>query len=469
MEGVVHLRIGCRGILVPLLLAALCLGLAPAAGAEAITREALTGETLTLERAVNLALERNLGYANTQLAARILESAVRQAQGEQSPQVAVGGKYDRQAVESGEGPGLTLSAEQTYPGLLPAIPLPGYPRPLPPVALARVGEEQSHAQAEKARGDLVFSVTQAYYSVLQAARLQEVREAALTSAEAAGKVVQAKVNAGAATRVDLLRAEMDVSEAELALAQAKNGYATAQTALFNLLGVEPPATPLNYAPVPPAQAPPGTQETLAEEALARRAEVTVAALTLKEAVSRENQAKLAALPSVSLSGSLTGERHSVTSDWDPFSGTVAWNAQAGNQELSAAGRGSEDGWNLGISVTYQLYDAGARREAVLQARLKTAQAQNNLAQAKETVVSEVQEAWFQLAEARLSVEAAQKAERLSSESQRLSRLRVENGVGTPSELSEANANYLAAKVKLVQAEFAEQIAIARLKKAAGQL
>lgn len=431
--------------------------------------EQFTGGTLTLEQAIALALERNLGYANAQLAARSSESAARQAGDEQSLQVSLGGEYDRQDAELREGPGLTLTVGQTYPGLLPAVSLPGYPLPLSPVALARAGEDLARTQAEKARGDLVFNVIQAYYGVLKASRLREVQEAALASAEAAGKVTAAKVNAGAATRVDLLRAEMDIAEAELAVAKAKNAYATAQTALFALLSLEAPATPVTYAPVAPAEAPRGTQEELTEHALAQRAEVTVAALNLKEAESRENQAKLGTLPSVNLTGSLSGERHLLTSDWNPVSGTLSWSAQTGTHELTGPGRPLPGDWNLGIAVTYPLYDAGARQEAVLQAQLRTAQARNSLEQARNAVAAEVQEAWFQLAEARLNVEAARKAKRLSAESRRLTSLRVENGVGTPAELSEANANYLAAQVNLVQAEFAEQIALAKLKRAAGLL
>ncbi|MGE5554191.1 MAG: TolC family protein [Betaproteobacteria bacterium] len=441
--------------------------------------EPWAGGDLTLEKCVALALERNLGYVTASLASEAAASATRQAGAELAPQVTVGGGFDRLSADGGDGLEVSVSVKQTYPSLQPLVSLPRYPLPLAPVALARIEEDQARVRREKTRSELVFNVTQAYYNVLKAARLREVQEAALASAESARKVTEAKLNAGTATRVDLLRAEMDVANAELAVAKAKNGYTTAETALFSLLGFDPPATAVSYAPVPAAEAPKETLATLTDQALAKRPEVIDATLSLKQAVSQENQANLQTLPSVNLTGSYTGDHWSLASDWELLSGSVSWTAAASNRTSVDVGQTpalrtdshslSGDEWNVGVKLSYPLYDAGARKEAVLKAKLQTAQVRNNLEQAKNSVASEVQAAWFELEEARLSVEAARRAANLSAESQRLTRLRVENGVGTPSELSEANANYLKAQVDLVQAEFAEQIAIAKVKKAAGLL
>lgn len=448
------------------------LGLVPSARAEN-----WAGGDLTLERCLALGLERNLGYANAGLNVEASASATRQAGDQLRPQVTVGGDYDRLAADAGEGPGVTLSVAQTYPGLLPALSLPGVSLPLGPVALARLGEDQARARADKARSDLVFNIIQAYYNVLKAARLREVQEAALAAAESARNVTEAKVKAGTATRVDLLRAEVDVANAGLAVAKAKDGYTTAETALFALLRFDPPAAAVNYAQVPPAEAPAGTLAALTEQAVAQRPEVTDAALEIERASSQENQANLAALPAVNLTGGYADDHWSVSSGWNPLSGNVSWSAAASNQTLGVAGAGgsatrsslSSDGWNVGIEVSYPLYDAGALREAALQAKLKKAQAQNNLEQTKNSVAAEVQAAWLEWQEAKLSLEAARRAASLSAESQRLTQLRVENGVGTPYELSQANADYAKAQLDLVQAEFAEQLAIVKVKKAAGLL
>ncbi|HHW15324.1 MAG TPA: TolC family protein [Firmicutes bacterium] len=440
--------------------------------------ESWAGGDLTLERCIALGLERNLGYASARLNVEVSASATRQAGDKLLPKVTVGGNYDRLAADAGEGPEVTVNVGQTYPGLLPALSLPGVSLPLGPVALAQSGEAQARARADKARSDLVFNISQAYYNVLKAARLREVQEAALAAAESARSVTAAKVNAGTATRVDLLRAEVDVANAELAVAKAKDNYTTAETALFALLRFEPPAAPVNYAPVPPAEAPGETLAALTDQAVAKRPEVTDAALELQRAISQEKQANLAALPAVNLTGGYTDDHWSVSSGWNPLSGDVSWSATASNQKLAgAASTGgsvarsplSREGWNVGVEVSYPLYDAGALREAALQAKLKTAQAQNNLEQTKNSVVSEVQAAWFEWQEAKLSLEAARRAASLSAESQRLTQLRVENGVGTPYELSQANADYLKAQLDLVQAEFAEQLAIVKVKKAAGLL
>jgi outer membrane protein TolC len=445
---------------------------AGAALAQPARAERWSGGELTLDQAIATALARNPGYAAANLAAEAAASAAREAKDKLRPQVTAGGSYDRYLADAGDGPQATVTATQSYPGLRPVVVLPGYPLPLPPAALAGLAGDQARLRAEKARNDLLFHVTQAYYNLLKAERLTEVQRAARQSAEAARKEAEAKLASGTATRVDLLRAETEVANAELAVVKAANARMMAESALFTLLGLEPPADPVACAPAPEVSEPGGTLDTLTTQALARRPEVAEARLNLDRAVSDKDQAALALLPTVSLSGSLTGDRHAVSSSWNPVTGTLAWTASVAGGPTAASGavgRVSPSGedWNVGVSVTYPLYDAGALREAALRAKLQVAQAEQHLEQAKGAVVSEVQAAWLELAEAKLSVEAARQAVGPSAEVWRLTKLRVEHGVGTPSELLEANAQDLQARVNLVQAEFARRLAVVKLKKATG--
>jgi outer membrane protein TolC len=432
-----------------------------------------TGKDLTLDQAITLALERNLGLLGSNLTAQVAESATRQAVDKLAPKVTVGGSFDRHLADKAEGPEATVTVNQNYPGLWPTLTLPGYPRPLGSTALAQLGADQARRRVDKARSDLVFNVIQAYYGLLKAGRLKEVQAAALAASVAARRDTEAKVNAGAATRVDLLRAEMEVANAELAVAKAGNAYTAAETVLFSLLQSDRPAGPVRYAPVPAAAATAGTLETLTVQALAKRPDVADAALSLDRAVSQQNLAQLETLPALSLTGSHTGDKYSLSSSWDPIGGGVNWTATASTKSLatSVSGRSvaAGDDWNVGVSVSYPLHDAGALREAALQAKLGVAQAQASLDQVKSGVASDVQSAWFELSEARLSVGAAQKAVGQSAEALRLTRLRVENGIGTPAELLDANAQDLQVQVNLVQAEYAEQVAVAKVKKAVGLL
>lgn len=430
------------------------------------------GQELTLEQAVTLALERNLGYASATLGAEVSASATRQASDRLAPKVTVGGSYDRHLADGGDGPEVTATVSQAYPGLLPAVNLPGYPRPLGPVALAGLAEGQARGTAEQARRDLVFNVTQAYYGILKAGRLREVQAAALTASEAARKDTEAKANAGVATRVDLLRAELEVANAQLAVAKAVNTYSAAESALFSLLQFDPPAEPVRYPPAPAGLAPEGSLEALTAQALEKRPEVEGAVASLQRTISQLDRARLDTLPSVGVNGSYSGEKYSASSTWDLLKGDLTWSATASNQGLGATRLGlggAEEDWSVGISVGYPLYDAGALTEAALQAKLQVTQAEEALAQVRNSVRAEVQAAWFELAEARLSVAAAQRAVGQSAEAVRLTRLRVENGVGTPAELLEANAQDLQVQVDLVQAEFAQELAVAKLKKAVGLL
>lgn len=436
--------------------------------APAVRAEPWSGGELTLERAVALAVERNLGYAAARLAAESAASATRESRDKLQPKVTVGGTADRRLSKTGEGPNVTLSATQSYIGLAPVLSLPSHPLPLAPVALAGLAEEQARRRVEKSRSELVFNVTQAYFNVLKAARLQEVQRAALTSSEAARKDTAAKVAGGTATRVDLLRAEMEVADAELAVTKAENAQVTAESSLFALLAFDPPAQPINYAPAAEAAEPDGTLASLIAQALERRPDVADSRLSLERARSQQNQADLNSLPTLSLNGSLTGEKYDLSSSWNPVTGTLSW--EAATSTVKTAGNlysATSDEWNVGVSVTYPLYDAGALREASLQARLQVEQAKSTLEQTRTTAAAEVQAAWLELQEAKMSVEAARKAVGQSAEALRLTRLRIENGVGTPTELLDANAQDLKTQVNLVQAEYARLLAVVKLKKAAG--
>ncbi|MGE5623400.1 MAG: TolC family protein [Methanocella sp.] len=439
----------------------------------AVRAEQWTGGDLTLERAVALALERNLGYATANLTAESATSATRQSGDKLQPQVTVGGTYDRQLADEGSGPQVTVTATQQYVGLAPALAVPGHPLPLGPVALAKLAEEQARGRADEARQTLVFNVTQAYFNVLKAARLKDVQRAALASSEAARKDTSAKVTGGTATRVDLLKAEMGVANAELAVLKADNAYATAESAFFTLLALDPPATPIAYAPAPETPEPDGTLEALTTQALERRSDVADARLALDKAVSQQNQAELAALPTLTLDAGLSGEKYDLSSSWEPVTGTLSWEASAYTVKPSAPGSSrtssASDDWTIGVSVTYPLYNAGVLRESALQAKLQTAQAKNTLEQSRAAAAMEVQTAWQELQEAKLTVGTARKAVGQSAEALRLTRLRVDNGVGTPADLLEAIATDLQTQVSLVQAEYAQQLAVVKLKKAVGLL
>lgn len=192
-----------------LMIATLVLAVLPVAAAPA---QASRESPLTLADLETMALDRN---PTLRQAADELEAARGRAlQAGLLPNPTIGYSGDELALRGGEGRGKSgFFIEQT-------IPLGGKLSLARDVFAKEVQEAEANVQAQRLR--VVNSVRSLYYEALIADRRVQVRgRLARLSDEAAG-VSRELLNTGAADRPDVLEAEIEAREANLALVMARN-------------------------------------------------------------------------------------------------------------------------------------------------------------------------------------------------------------------------------------------------------
>ena len=100
------------------------------------------------------------------------------------------------------------------------------------------------AESDLTNADAVlrFAVTNQYLNVLAAEARAQLNDTLLTSAQAQLELSRARAAVGAATTLDVRRAEVQVGQAQVAVLRERNNVETEKLRLFQQLGVEQPTS-----------------------------------------------------------------------------------------------------------------------------------------------------------------------------------------------------------------------------------
>lgn len=312
-------------------------------------------------------------------------------------------------------------------------------------ARARVrGEEAAAraatAQAEEARQELRFRVTEAYArAALAQAALSAIAQA-LEGARSRESALEARVSEGAALQADLLRARARRRQREADLARARGDEQAALAAFAQVLG----ASGTRYAPAGPLASPNGAEagslEAWREQARGARPLARVAAERRAATEWAHRGERRAQLPSLAAYAGVFDDRWSGDS-----SGSYA----------------------VGAQVRWTLDPAQRRRVAAAKADLSAAAWDERAAASQ--VDTEIETAWVRLAAAREALAAARGGTEEGREALRVVRERRAAGLATLTDELETEAAALAAEVDELRAAADLALADAALKRAAGSL
>ncbi len=249
-------------------------------------------------------------------------------------------------------------------------------------AIALYGEKELLESEKDARRLILSSVANAYYNAQLANENIAIAEAdeAFNQQQAKDARVRREVGTGALS--DVLNFEVQVNAAKSELLRARQEYEAAMIGLAALMGIRdasfPPGLKL-------AQMETETREELAmpepdpliAHALEYRPDILKADYALKQAVSGIDLAMADFYPDLSLSASFEGNRaNSVVFEGEDFGSTV------------------------GLSVTYNIFDGGAKRSRLREATAGRDEMKKNYQNMEITVISEVRDSVTRLKSAR---------------------------------------------------------------------
>ncbi len=307
----------------------------------------------------------------------------------------------------------------------------------------------SYLQDETVRAqvqDVIYRVVRAYYDALLAEQLIKVQESALDSARAHLQAVKSRHKQGAATRYDVLRARVEVSNFTSSLIEQKNRLDTAKANLFRVMGVSQRSKAALASEFVFEKSRP-TFRSAAQTALANRPDLYQAQLNVDLQKQALQRAYSRYFPTVNAF---------FQDEWtrpDPFQSAQKW----------------DDQWMTGIQLTWPLFDGLAREGKIVQARAKLEKNRKRRQAARERALLQVQNALDQLHNAVELVQSQRLNVQRAEEARELVRAGYKQGVNTEVEVLDATAALTRAKGNYYQALHKYTIARLDLKNAKGVL
>ena len=322
---------------------------------------------------------------------------------------------------------------------------------------ARMLERSAGFDLAKDRSEFVFAVKNAYWGLARAREFETVVGETVGQVREHLKDVRAFFDQGLLTKNEVLRAELQLSTTELMAIDARNAVEIARTSLLNLIGlpVETDVELTSSAESLVSRAPAsgetgedaGAAKSLLDAALSGRPELKSAEFRIKASEAGLKAARAGWYPQVSLAGNVYYIRPNprLLPAQDRFYGT----------------------WDVGIAVSFDLWNWGQTKSQTDQAKAQLAQTRDARKLLEDQAVLDVTQSRLALAQARDKIKVAGEAVGQADENLRMVTDRFRQGVALNSDVLDAEVFLLQAKMARTQAAIDLALAQARLEKALG--
>lgn len=285
----------------------------------------------------------------------------------------------------------------------------------------------AEANLNQARQTIRLSIVTAYYNLQNTDETIKIRLKAVENAEKSLKDTKARERAGVGTKFDVLQSDVSLANAKQELFNAEAAQLIARRELSRQINY-PPTVEITakdeVVPVAPWKL--SREETILL-ALRNRAELDIRKLEREVARDRATTALARLGPQVSVFANL-------------------------NAVTDFAGIGSiGTGYQLGTRLEWNLYDGGRAAAQVNQFKADQATAESNFEKTARQAHYDVEEAYINQESRLKQIETATGAVKQAEEALRLSRLRLDAGVGTQLEVITAESDFTRADVNRVQA------------------
>jgi outer membrane protein TolC len=307
--------------------------------------------------------------------------------------------------------------------------------------------DAAELELESVHNDLAFAVTSAYYQILQAETSIGIVEESVHQIRKHLEIAQARFEAEAALKSDVLRMEVSLAEAEENLVIARHNLERAKSAL-NLAMGRPVNTPLTLAPAPE---PPLSSDSLADSTLQK--------LT---ALARERRPELKAMDknTRALENSVEAARAGYYPRINAFA-----HYDIDSENFSD----SNDSWTVGLGADISIFDGFLTRSNVQRARARLREAQAQRERLRLTIEMDVKTAYLAKSEAATRLEVLQRTVAEADETLRIVAERYTEGAALVTELLDAQVALTNARLHRLTAEYQYFIASAALNRAVGTI
>ena len=307
------------------------------------------------------------------------------------------------------------------------------------VNVAVFNSNASNQDFENVSLGIVLNVKTAYYGVLQAQRSLIAARTVAAQAQAHLKQAQGFFAVGTVPKIDVINAQVTLSNAQLSLIQSDNAVKLAWQNLNNALGV-PDAPPyrivntLAYAPYPI------TFPEALRKAYANRPDLKASAARV---ISSEQSLRLAR-----------------TGYYPALSGSAGYTWNGDRLPL-------DHGWDTGATLTVPIFSGFLTKKQVDEANANLDVARDNEQVLRQQIYLQTRQAYLNLKQAASSISTARVGLRQARENLDLANGRYAAGVGSNIEVTDALTTFTNAQTAYINALYSYKIAQSNLENAMG--
>ena len=416
------MRLGTFAVLV------LLCGAGPVMGQE-VAREVGLDEALAMARQYSPSLEQSAS------ALEIAEYTQLSALGGFLPSMSLGYSYNNSSSGRLDPTGQSITTTNYSAQLTGGIDLFRGLRRFSDLRGAKLGVEASSARYRQAEYQTAEAVKIAYYNAVARRELMRVEADRVQRQEDQLSFVDQQLELGRATRSDVLRSQVDLNNARMALLNAENAARGSTYTLAEAVGVTEPLAPEAEADLA------GAGALISDDEVLSMALMGAPSLVSARADAAASQAGVASarsayLPSLRLGGG-----------W-------AWS----NQEFPPQNRS----WSVSLSGSLPIFDGFSRENQLYQAQARRDQAFAGERAAELGLRKDIDAALGTIAAAQASIGLAEQTVELSQEDLRVTQERYRLGLATILDLQSAQITLRQAEVDLISRQFDYQIGLARL-------
>ncbi len=314
---------------------------------------------------------------------------------------------------------------------------------------ASLYREAADLGLQEQTADIELAVRSAYYHALLAGELERISEAAVAQADKFLEQERLRERSGSASELDVMRAEVGRSNLHTQSIQAANAAALALLDLRRLVNIPADRPVLLTTPLDIPDARRIAGETAAVAELAGRAAVAAAERQVRMRELGVRIAKGAYLPSAS-----------VRVNYGRFlypTQPLNWSGSDWANDLTAS-----------LTIDLPIFDGLRRAADIDQARVAQTQAELQLAQLREAVAVQYEQANGERRRAASAITARQQTVNQAQRVYDLTVLRYDRGLATQLEVSDARLALLQASTNLAQALTDFYIAEATVRRTLGR-
>jgi outer membrane protein len=407
-------------------------------------------KTLTLQQAIDIALERNLSIRQAENNVKSASAGVLTAYGAYLPTLSASGGWTRTQTERPAStqliggvplplPATSSTVNNFSTGLSVGYTVfDGFNREAG-FNRAVSNSIASEKTAERTRQQIVFQVQASYLTVLRNEQLLKVSEENLKRDQRQLERITESNRVGALSIGDVYRQQSQVAADELNLINAQNTYDKSKADLLSLIGLEAsedyviadPSLPtdLNIADLEATAAQYRDFLQLRQKALSLRPDFQSAQESFRAADWGVTAATSRYFPSVSA-----------------FAGYSLSNTKLENIR-------DNRGINWGLRISWTLFDGFGTNQSIQSALAQSRNAELALQQAERNISVEVKKALLDLEAARKQYEVSLKSVQSATQDHRVAEERYNLGAGTLVDLLVANAGLVNAQASKVNATY----------------